>query len=201
MKLSTGGRRLGATDAAKLLGVSKYGGPLEVYERVVLGKQVKANKQMLRGTREEPRVRAMYQVETGAEFMVWPQHPLVLEHDACPWATFSPDDITVDLRMCEYKTASVWAKGWSDGPPTDYVLQCQWGMWVANLKECDLFAAFGSDVGDEFHVERTQCWRFTPDAELQALFAEVGEAFWRNHILPKVPPQHPTAAPTNEASP
>lgn len=188
MKLSTGGRRLGATDAARLLGVSKYGNALDVYRRVVEGRAAKPNRQMQRGTREEPRVLRLYLEATGAELQ---QHvvPLILEHPQHAWATSSPDAVTVEGVLVELKTASVWAKGWVDGPPVDYVLQCAWSMWVGDFPECHLFAAFGSDVGDEFHVERTALYRLARDPDLEAEFIRVGEAFWRNHVVPRIPPQ------------
>ena len=189
MKLSTGGRRLGATDAAKLLGVSRYGDALDVYRRLVEGRTLKPNKQMQRGTREEPRVLRMYQEATGAELQ---QHvmPLICEHPEHHWATSSPDAVTTDGTLVELKTASVWAKGWADGPPVDYVLQVAWSLWVTGLERGHLFVALGSDRdgGTRFDVERTALYRFTRDAELEAEFARVGHEFWTRHVVPCVPP-------------
>ena len=190
MKFATE-RRIGATDCAKLLGVSKYGGPLDVYKRLVLGVDVKPNRQMARGTRYEPEVRRRYVEETGAELQLWVA-PVIIEHPQYTWATCSPDNITTDDTLVEFKTASRWAKGWSDAPPIDYVLQVQWSLWVAGLKSAHLYAAFGED-GDaahegEFYIERCQLFTLRADAELQEIFAGVGGAFWRNHIEAKQPP-------------
>lgn len=191
MKLTTT-RRLGATDCAKLLGVSKYGNAGDVFNRIVLGIKTKVNKQMQRGTAYEPEVRRRYVEATGAQLQVFVARPLIVEHPAHHWATSSPDDITVDGVLCEYKTTSRWAKGWSDGPPIDYTLQCQWSLWVTGLETAHLYVAFGED-GDkdhpgEFFIERCQLYTLRRDAELCDIFAEVGERFWRTCIEAKQPP-------------
>lgn len=184
-------RRLGATDAAKLLNVSKYGGPLDVYRRIVLGIDVKANKQMQRGVKYEPEVRRRYVEATGAELQQFVVRPFIVEHPKYAWATCSPDDITVDDVLAEYKTTSRWAKGW-DPLPIDYTLQVQWQLWVCGLERAQLYAAFGED-GDktrpgEFFIERCQLYELRRDDELCSIFAEVGERFWRTCIETKSAP-------------
>lgn len=197
MKFATE-RRLGATDAAKLLNVSKYGGPLDVFNRLVLGIDAKVNKQMQRGTKYEPEVRRRYVEATGAQLQQFVARPFIVEHPMHAWATCSPDDITADGVLAEYKTTSRWAKGWSDGPPIDYVLQCQWSLWVTGLKRAHLYAAFGED-GDktrpgEFFIERCQLYELRRDDELCEIFAEVGERFWRTHIESRVAPSEGVAS-------
>lgn len=199
-----GQRRLGATDAAKLLGLSKYGGPADVYRRVVEGHEVKPNKQMLRGTREEPRVRALYVAETGAELLECVM-PLVLEHPERSYMTCSPDAVTTDNVLVELKTASAWARGWELGPPLDYVLQCAHSMYVGDFARCHLYAARGTDSGDSFHVERCELYVLERDAELEAAIVGACERFWTRHVVPRVPPaeEADNAAPTaaTEATP
>lgn len=189
MKLTTT-RRIGATDASKLLGLSKYGGPLDVYNRIVLGIDAKVNSRMQRGTKYEPEVRRRYVEQTGAELNLWVM-PLIVEHPLYPWATCSPDDITVNDVLCEYKTTSVFAKGW-DPIPVEYATQVQWSLWVTGLQRAHLYAAFGVD-GDktrpgEFFIECCQLYELRRDDELADIFAEVGGAFWRNHVETKTPP-------------
>lgn len=188
MKLGTE-RRLGATDAAKLLGVSKYGNAADVYARVVLGIEAKPSKPMARGIAYEPVVRVLYRAEKSCEFMRWVTSPVVLQHPTYEWATSSPDDVTTDGRLVDYKTVSRWAApSWADGPPIDYVLQMLWGMWVGGFESCDLYAAFGDDIGDEFRIDYCKTYEFRRDPELEAEFIEVGAAFWRDHVVPRVPP-------------
>ena len=183
-------RRIGATDAAGLLGVSKHGNVADLYARLVLGIDIKVTPKMTRGTRYEPVVRDMYVREQGVELMVWTTKPVILRHPEHEWATSSPDDVTTDGRLLDYKTVSVWAVGgWRDAPPIDYQLQMAWGMWVGGLESCHLYAAVGEDVGEEFRIDYTlPPYEFVRDAELEATFAEAGERFWTDHVLPKVPP-------------
>lgn len=188
MKLGTE-RRLGATDAAKLLGVSKRGNAADVYARYVFGIEATPNKAMDRGTRYEPVVRTMYRAEHGVEFMRWVTSPVVLQHEHHEWATSSPDDVTIDGRLVEYKTVTTWAaKQWVDGPPVGYVLQCCWSMWVADLPTCHLYAAFGEDVGEEFRIDYCRTYELARDAELERVFFVAGERFWREHVVPRRPP-------------
>src|SRR5690349_12032790 len=60
-------RRIGGSDIPKLLGISPYGGPLEVYERIVLGVEAPWNPRMERGTMFEPVLRALGQRMLGLE--------------------------------------------------------------------------------------------------------------------------------------
>lgn len=190
MKLTTT-RKIGATDASKLLGLSKYGGPREVYDRIVLGIDAKVNSRMQRGTKYEPEVRRRYVEQTGAELSLWVM-PLICEHPLYPWATCSPDDITVDDVLCEYKTTSRYAKGW-EPIPQDYAIQCSWSLWVTGLNEAHLYAAFGVD-GDktrpgEFFIDHCQLYVIKKDPELFDTFADVGERFWRECVETKTPPR------------
>lgn len=180
-------RRIGATDASKLLGLSKYGGPLDVYRRIVEGVDTKSNPRMERGKKYEPEVRRRYVEQTGAEMQQFVM-PLIVEHPTLAWATCSPDDVTVDDVLAEYKTTSLFAKGWAP-VPVEYVIQVQWSLWVTGLERAHLYAAFGRDEpGGVFSIERCQLYEMRRDDELAETFAEVGDAFWRNHILTKTPP-------------
>ena len=183
-------RLLGATDAAPLLGLGKWANQRDVYERVVNGTQKVETAAMRRGTKAEPEVRRRYAAETGCSCMVWPIRPVVLQHPGFEWARCSPDDIRTDDVLLEYKTASRWSKGWALGPPDDYVLQCQWGLWVTGLPEAHLYVAFGEEdsPGGQWLVTSTAAFEFQADAELHDVFARVGGEFWAQHILTQQPP-------------
>lgn len=218
MKLSHDGkRRIGGTAAAKLLGVSPYGNASDVYAEVALGIEVAPNAAMNRGSAYEALVRQAYRAAEGVQCMEWVTQPVVLEHDRYAWATCSPDDVTVDLRLVEYKTVNSWARSsWDDAPPISYTLQVLWNMWVGDLRDGHLYAAFGEDVGSEFRIDGFRLYRFERDAEMERTFAEVGGDFWARHVVARRPPPMapmkakrkfkqavnaaPTAAPTNEAN-
>lgn len=192
-----GERRLGGTDAAGLLGLGKYSNPLKTYRRIVEGVVEKPNAKMQRGTRYEPTVRDLYVKATDATLLVLPGK--VMMHPDFPWATCSPDAITDGEVLGELKTNNRWSN-WSryGVVPEDYVTQCLWNLWVLDMREAHLFAAFGTDDEEtgEFHITDTGMWRIERDPEMDAVFEDVGGRFWRQHIEARRPPvSSPTAAP------
>lgn len=188
MKLGTE-RRLGATDAAKLLGVSRYGNAADVYARVVLGLETPSTPAMDRGTRYEPVVRDLYKAEHSVELMQWVTRPVILQHPERDYLTASPDDVTVDGRLVELKTVGGFSHAsWRDGPPPDYIAQCIHGMLVGDLASCHLYAAFGEDVGSEFRIDYCRTYLVERDAEFEALIIEACERFWFDCVVPRRPP-------------
>ncbi len=194
-------RRIGGTDISCLLGLNKYRDALDVYERIVLGRDEPPNERMLRGLREEPRIRAMFVERMGIELE---PHPGVIRHPEHEFATVSPDDFATIERVpscCEYKSVSVWAaKAYgddgTDAAPDDYACQVHWSMAVANRPQAFLFAAFGEDVTPEqFDVKFTRLYRFQRDADIERRLLKAGEFFWNQHVLPMVPPKR-TRKPT-----
>ena len=186
---TTKDRRVGATDAAPLLGLGKWANARDVYERIVHNVRRPENAAMRRGTKAEPLVRSLYrEAHPEVELMAVVVRPFILEHPDYVWATYSPDDLGDGLAV-EYKTASRWVR-WGGTPPVDYVLQCQWGMWVAGVSRAHLFVSFGEEdaPGGEWVTHSTALWDFTADAELQAEFARVGAHFWEFHVEGRRPP-------------
>lgn len=179
-------RRIGATDAAALLGLSPWANAADVYGRIVLGVTSPLNSRMARGTASEAAVLARYVEESGAVLV---PHPRVVQHATHAWATCSPDAVST-TGLVEIKTATVWVEGkWSEGPPAHYVVQVLYSLWVTGLARGTLYAAFGVDRDDgAFTVERCASWTFRRDAELEADFERVGGEFWRRNVLARVPP-------------
>lgn len=186
-------RCIGATDIAKILGVSVYGKARDVFARVVLGDEVKRNKAMGRGNREEPGIRARYIAETGAE-MLWSDYdkPHIFRHPSGRFwfCTYSPDDITTEGLVVDYKSASVWNKKWKSGPPIDYVLQMQWAMLVTGASSAVLYCLFGEDKNNfsEFLPSHTELFSFERDEQLIVDCRDAAELFWKRHIETRVEP-------------
>jgi putative phage-type endonuclease len=186
-------RKIGATDAAKLLHVSKYGGPLDVYQRIVDGKVAKTNKAMERGTKYEPEVMRRYLADNHETLQEMPK-PCIVQHPRLAMVTASPDGITRSGRLVELKTASRFAKGWQHGPPVDYSLQVAWQMWVCEFPSVYLYVAFGTDEKDgSFTIGWEQQYFAERDREIEEQFEEVAVTFWEQHVVKKIPPQGETA--------
>jgi len=184
-------RRIGGTDAGKLLGLSKYGNARDVYERIVNGIDSPTNPRMARGTANEHVVRALCATANPDLRTLWTPEPWIVRHPTHEFATCSPDDVTADTLL-EYKTASIYSAkrwGYGDGVPSEYLGQVLWSLWVTQLPRALLCVAFGID-GDDGAFEVTECRQYwlERDAEMEATFAEVGGAFWRDHVLARRPP-------------
>jgi predicted phage-related endonuclease len=187
-------RRIGGTDIGKLLGLSRYGGPRSVYDRIILGVDQPMNPRMARGIREEPRIRALFVERTGA---VLAPHPGIIQHPEHEFATVSPDDFAwvegVDATN-DYKSVSTWgAHQWgpdgSDTMPEHISCQLHWAMEVGGKEHARVFAAFGVDETEEvFDIKFTRLYRLQRDPELGAAMLSVAARFWTEHIVPRIPP-------------
>ena len=60
-------RKLGGSDIPKLMGISPYGGPFEVFQRVVNGVESEWSPRMERGTVMEPVLRSLGQQHFGLD--------------------------------------------------------------------------------------------------------------------------------------
>lgn len=190
MKLkTTKARAIGGTDCAPIMGLSKWGTPRSVWDRIVLGVKKEANAAMERGKRAEPFIRKTYREEYPGQLLVLAAAPAIYEHPEHPWMTVSPDDIRVEGVLVEYKSSNRWSKLWREGPPTDYVLQCAHGMAVLGLESAHLYVSHGEEAAGEWVTYSSALYELRRDLELEASIIEAEEAFWRNHVLPKVPPQ------------
>lgn len=190
-------RKIGATDCAKVAGLSRFGTPLDVYKRIVEGYEKPRNKKMERGIKYEPILRADYRSRMpGLSFA---DSPGVVQSKSHEFATASPDDIREDGILVEYKTASLWAKrSWgpdgSDEAPVDYICQVTWGMHVCGLERAHIYTAFGRDEADNegaevFTIEEFRLYEFQLDKELADKLLSICGKFWVDHVLKRVPPE------------
>ena len=94
--------RIGASDIAKILGVSPYGTAFDLYEEKNGLKETFCNAGMRFGNVAEPLIREYYEAKTGEWFM-----PTVVEHPTEPWMMASLDGInSAETRILEIKTCN-----------------------------------------------------------------------------------------------
>lgn len=109
-----------------------------------------------------------------------PGHPLV-------GATIDRDVDTPRPGVLECKLTHVYMlDDWHDGPPLRVELQLQQQMGVTG-------AAWGS-VAVLPYPAPLRWWDYERDDELIAIIVDTIEAFWRNHVEPRIPPdadEHP----------
>lgn len=163
---------IGGSDAAAVLGLSKWKTPLDVY----LDKRGEVadtpdNEAMLWGRALEPVIRQQYAERTGRVVRV-PDG--ILQHQDHPFMLASLDGITDDRRVVEIKTARTgqdWGEAGSDEVPVAYLLQVQHYMAVTGYAVADVAVLIG---GSDFRL-----YEVPADAELQQMLVDGEAAFWQ----------------------
>lgn len=163
---------IGGSDAAAILGISKYRTPLQVYlDKIGELPEQPDNPAMLWGRTLEPVIRQRYSDITGREVHM---HDGIIRCDAHPFMLANLDGFTEDGRVLEIKTARS-AEGWgepgSDEIPEVYQCQVQHYMVVTGFVVADVAVLIG---GSDFRL-----YEVPADQELQEIMVEREAAFWR----------------------
>lgn len=172
---------IGGSDAAAVLGLSKWKTPLQVYlDKRGEAAETPDNESMLWGRALEPVIRQQYAERTGRAVLV-PDG--ILRHPSHSFMLANLDGMTEDRRVVEIKTARV-AQGWgepgSDEVPQDYLLQVQHYMAVTGFDVADVAVLIG---GSDFRL-----YEVPADRELQELLIDAEASFWRN-VEQGIPPE------------
>jgi len=183
---------IGSSDAAAATGLSPYATPLDLYlEKVGEREPFEGNVATTWGERLEAVIGDAYAEETGETVILAPP---TLTHPERPWMTATLDRLVEGKpRILEIKnTGQYMADEW--GPsgttirdaaevgviPVQHLAQTHHQMVVANLPEADVVVLIGGRDLRIYHVE------------LDERFAEVlvreEERFWKEHVLPRIPP-------------
>lgn len=186
-------RGLGGSDAAKIVGASDWGGPVDIYlektgRRAI--DHVEETKKMKWGNRLEAPILQAYKEEfcepLGKDIIV----PSVMYRSKeYPWMFANPDSLVVVTdgpyldRGVDAKNSSAydkWGPSGSEQYPLDYYFQCLHYMIVLGVPHWDLAVLMG---GWDF---RTYTINFNEDDA--AKLVEVEEAFWKQNVLADVSP-------------
>lgn len=183
MSLSDEEKKLiGGSDVSALVGLNPYKTAIDVFARIVDGREDPETKAMRRGTLLEPVIRAMAAEEFGLQFLgprkVRPKEFLRASLD---------DVIKADdgEEVAEFKSVGPFAAGEygeeeTDQVPTQHLLQCQMYMSATGLPRARLIALVGTDDLRQYVI--------TADAEIQSMLVESAERFWKDHVLKRSPP-------------
>lgn len=162
---------IGGSDAAPILGLSKWKTPLDVWrEKRGLSEGTPDNPAMAWGRTLEPVVREWYARVTGRDVSV---PASVLRHPEHPWMLATLDGLAGD-RLLEIKTArtsAFWGEPGTDQIPRHYLLQVQHYLCVTGLPVADVAVLFSGQDACIYEVPS--------DPELQALIVEAEAEFWR----------------------
>ncbi len=172
-------RKLGGSLVPKMLGVSKWGTPHDVYLELRGERpEYEGTEDTDRGTFLEPGLRDWAGKKLGMKF----EKPGVMVAKDWEWATYSADGIAGSDALLEIK-APRYVEGWgeegTDQVPEEYAVQGAWGLYVAGRSVCH-FAALLNGSLKLFRLERS--------LELEEVLKEQARRFVEQHVLPGVPP-------------
>jgi len=168
---------IGASEAAAVLGLSKWRGAMEIYlDKIGVPNDVEESEPMYWGTKKEPIIRERF-AEDHRELVVIPGTVAYTESGgictsgerdfifASPDALLHDDNAGVTGKIVaglEIKTATQFkANDWPpsgdpSGVPVDYWVQCQQCMYVTGLDKWWLAVLIGSADYREYLIERDQ---------------------------------------------
>lgn len=169
--------KIGASDAAPILGISPWKTPYQLWQEKVCGTEEESTPSMQRGLDLEPVARAAFEKEIGVMMM-----PKVVLNPKLDWQFASLDGISLDEKMiveikCASKEVHEMAK--QKKLPEYYEAQIQHQMSVCGLDQAYYFS-FHDNKGVVVEVKRNQA--FIDD------MCEKEEKFWKKHILQKEAP-------------
>jgi putative phage-type endonuclease len=174
---------LGATDSPKILGLSRWGTALTVYERLVEGPgDDTPSLPAWLGLKLQSTVAELYTAATGNKVRAANQH---YRHLSQPWMVCHLDYRVWSnpLLLVECKTRA-YMKGWGeDGSteiPADVWVQVQHEMAVTRATETHVAVLFGHHTFRVYPIPR--------DEEFITKMTEKLSDFWHNHFLARVPP-------------
>lgn len=154
-------RTVGGTLAARICGLSRYGGPLSAFFEMTADVQAERKPEMTRGTALEESVLAMYQLAHAEQRPVLHWDRVVADHAHATLDAMELLGPGKGARILDAKTANTesmgedWGPDGSDQVPAEYQAQLQWYHGVCR--------AAGMNVADEALLP-TLCG---PEAELQ----------------------------------
>ncbi len=179
---------IGGSDIAAILGVSQFKTALEVYLSKTTDQPEQQGEHLYWGHALENPIIDRFVQDTGA--IVFRQ-PEMRRHPQHQWAIANADALITDSAstpqaILEIKTSSAfksreWGADDTDEVPIEYIAQVQWYMWIYNLQEAYIAALIGGNQYRQYHITR--------DDELIAMLAEKAQAFWQNHVIPRIPPE------------
>jgi putative phage-type endonuclease len=170
--------RIGASDSAKILGLSPYGSAFDLYLEKTGQKESNFNPAMSYGNRMEPLVRAYYEEKVGEWFP-----PAVVTHPDYDWLIASLDGISSDnKRILEIKTcnAQVFEDAQRGEIPKYYYCQAQHQLFCTPKAR---------DVEFVFYHKGNYCHVIiTPDDDFVSDMIPRLLEFYENCIVNRLPP-------------
>jgi putative phage-type endonuclease len=184
---------LGSSDAAAILGISKWKTPLDVWRAKVAPASADDADQdrakiLRRGQLLEPVIRTMAVEDHDLEILSANTRVVDEDHDflraEIDFVTLDPDGSVVnnEAKSVSPFAAGEWGEEGTDEIPLQYHAQIQFALMVsgAPVERCDVWALFGTDNLLRYVVQR--------DEETIAAMRDRCVQFWHDHVIARVPP-------------
>lgn len=195
-------KSIGGSEIGKIMGVSKYGGPITVWqEKLGLVEPFKGNVHTKFGNRMEPLIRDWVQedfkdaTDIYLHTFEYPYMMLSNEHDFISanidGVAYTEKDyeysneqfikakelIGIEIKTARESLEKLWI---DDEVPGEYYCQCQWYMYVTGLKYFMIIYM----IGKEIH------WKVIPrcDTDIKVL-VDTAIKFWNENILKEAMPE------------
>lgn len=199
---------IGGSEIGAIAGFSKYGSALTVFnDKLGLSEKFRGNIHTKFGTRMESVIKEWlpedFKKDTGIGLKIY-DYPYMMVHKDYEYFSANIDGLieledawiywenrdTGEIKQieageligAEVKTGSEFLKKMWAGEeiPDSYYTQCQWYMGITGLKHFLIIYLLGKEIK----------WKVVPrnEDDIKALF-EIGNNFWNNHILTKIPPE------------
>jgi len=177
---------LGGSDAAAIVGFSRFKTPMDVYLDKTGQAAETADKDrenlLELGKLMEPVIAALYTRETGKQLQQ--PSPALIHDSRHEFILGTPDRIVAGERGVELKTENQFMDEFgepgTDQVPYDYLIQCAHYMRLTNMPEWDIALLHAGTRFSIYTIKR--------DAELEAMLIDELRAWWQKHIVGGVPP-------------
>ena len=175
---------LGGTDAASILGVSRYANEFDVWlEKVGEAPPRQDNERMWWGRMLEPVVAHRYEIETGRK--LWNPEQIVRDPDddvliGTPDRLVVGEKVGIDIKTTGIDRAHEWGDPGTDQIPAEYVVQCCHYMMVTRFPVWDVAVLIG---GNDFRI-----YRVKRDVELESMMRPRLVEWWRRHVVERSEP-------------
>jgi putative phage-type endonuclease len=174
---------IGASEAAAILGLSKYATPLEVYlQKTLPPAEIADTKETRRGRRFESFVLDMYEedfgeLERNIPRVTSPTHPFMFANLDARWKR---DKRPVDAKTVGQFVAHLWGDPGTDAVPQEYVIQMHHQMKVTGAEISDLAVLKNIDNFSRYTIAL--------DKELAEMIVAAEADFWRRVENREPPP-------------
>lgn len=164
-----------ATDMPKIMGLSRFGTPLTVYQAKMEGLETEVTPVMIRGQEKEIEARAYLSKTLNLDLQ-----PMCFESEEIPYLAASYDSVYPDHSIGQEIKSMGVEKARLKDIEDDTLIQMQTQMLIQNW---DMMYLCAWESEDNYVL-----LPISPDLNMQAAIEEAAKNFWQNHLMKKIPP-------------